>query len=265
MDTKTQTSFPWLKMDAAGKLIVPHEANETLLRNTVGSKPCNIVSIFGAARQGKSFMMNLLAGQENVFKISNASTPCTQGVDISSFTMQLEAFTSIGNSDPQTYPEVQQSNPRMVISFADAEGQGDRDEKYDARLVCPVLLTSKCVLFNWKNSFQKNSILNLLGVIANAAKEVAMATQDGGTVRTPFAHLHILFRDWNFINTTEEDVYKDLFEMEEPQSRLEEKVRNFHGIAITYVGAVKSTRIMLYNKNYQPKPTNQNQPTQPTN
>ena len=31
----------------------------------------NVVAIFGAARGGKSFLMNQLAGQDDVFKISN--------------------------------------------------------------------------------------------------------------------------------------------------------------------------------------------------
>ncbi|CAN0495324.1 unnamed protein product, partial [Laminaria digitata] len=31
----------------------------------------NLVAIFGAARGGKSFLMNQLAGQDDIFKISN--------------------------------------------------------------------------------------------------------------------------------------------------------------------------------------------------
>lgn len=33
--------------------------------------PVNVVAIFGAARGGKSFLMNQLAGRDDVFKISN--------------------------------------------------------------------------------------------------------------------------------------------------------------------------------------------------
>ena len=37
------------------------------------------------------------------------------------------------------------------------------------RLVSPVLLASKCVIFNWKDTLQKDRILNLLAVITMAA------------------------------------------------------------------------------------------------
>jgi len=37
------------------------------------------------------------------------------------------------------------------VGFVDAEGQGDRDSAYDARIACPVLLAAKCVIFNWRD------------------------------------------------------------------------------------------------------------------
>lgn len=36
----------------------------------------NVVAIFGAARGGKSFLMNQLAGQDDIFKISNDKVSC---------------------------------------------------------------------------------------------------------------------------------------------------------------------------------------------
>jgi len=101
--------------------------------------PLNLLSIFGAARQGKSFLMNLLADQQDLFKISNSREPCTQGVDISSHLSTLqrfEAHSEGGHEDD------------IAIGFVDAEGQGDRDISYDSRLICPILLGSKvCKLF----------------------------------------------------------------------------------------------------------------------
>jgi hypothetical protein len=50
---------------------------ETLERHC-SRRPCNLLSIFGKAREGKSFLMNLLADCEGLFQISSKSTPCTQ-------------------------------------------------------------------------------------------------------------------------------------------------------------------------------------------
>jgi hypothetical protein len=59
---------------------------------------------------------------------------------------------------------------KTTVGFVDAEGQGDRDTTYDARIACPVLLAAKCVLFNWRDSLQKDRILDLLGVMCRAAR-----------------------------------------------------------------------------------------------
>ena len=88
----------------------------------------------------------MLSAHENLFQVSNSHTPCTLGVDICSHVMPLSAFESL-DSDEDIPLKVDPNE--MVVGFVDAEGQGDRDVSYDARLACPVLLTSKCVIFNW--------------------------------------------------------------------------------------------------------------------
>ena len=69
--------------------------------------------------------------------------------------------------------------------------KGDRDQLYDARIATPVLLSAQCVLFNWRDSLQKDRILELLGVMTRAASCVGRE-QENHT----FGHLHIIFRDW---------------------------------------------------------------------
>lgn len=85
-----------------------------------------------------------------------------------------------------------------------------------------VLLTAKCVLFNWRDSLQKDRILDLLGVMCRAAstvgKETAPKKRRGSdstdSVKSdkekevkPFGHLHIVFRDWNFDGDEVSDIY----------------------------------------------------------
>jgi hypothetical protein len=94
------------------------------------------------------------------------------------------------------------------VGFVDAEGQGDRDSAYDARIACPVLLAAKCVVFNWRDSLQKDRMLDLLGVMCRAAASIDLAadsnpatsgsTGSGAAAAKPFGHLHIVFRDWNY-------------------------------------------------------------------
>lgn len=48
----------------------------------------NVVAIFGAARGGKSFLMNQLAGRDDVFKISNEKVCPSTGTSMASGKLQ---------------------------------------------------------------------------------------------------------------------------------------------------------------------------------
>uniref|UniRef100_K3W7D1 Guanylate-binding protein N-terminal domain-containing protein n=1 Tax=Globisporangium ultimum (strain ATCC 200006 / CBS 805.95 / DAOM BR144) TaxID=431595 RepID=K3W7D1_GLOUD len=192
-------------------MFVSQEAATEVLQ-PLGDEQINLISIFGAARQGKSFLMNLLADQQDLFKISNLREPCTQGVDLSGHFIPLSTFSAL-NGCPQV---ATQNGKQIQIGFVDAEGQGDRDITYDSRLVSPVLLSSKTVIFNWKDSLQADRMLNLLAVLARAAQGVELADGDSNKV---FGHLHI------FVDSTPEQVYNDLFQKEKGRSE-EVNVRN---------------------------------------
>eukprot|EP01033_Poteriospumella_lacustris_P005419 gene5421-3861_t len=96
------------------------------------------------------------------------------------------------------------------VGFVDAEGQGDKDVSYDANLICPILLASKCVIFNWKGDMQKDAILNTLGIMCRAAQNVGV--ESGSSHK--FGHLHIVFRDWQAEGSTAEDTFQHLFRQE---------------------------------------------------
>ncbi|CAK4086728.1 unnamed protein product [Aphanomyces euteiches] len=222
----------WLGMDKDGKMTVSPAAALKVLQALPENQDVNLISIFGAARQGKSFLMNLLANQQDLFRISNEKEPCTQGVDLSSHFMPLSSFSTI-NGCPRV-------NSSMSVGFVDAEGQGDRDITYDSRLVSPVLLASKVVIFNWKDSLQADRMLNLLAVLAKAAQNVELAE---GETRKVFGHLHIVFRDWNFINTTPTEVHDTLFKKEKGASR---EVSNRNLARHELVEAFESINIWLF-------------------
>jgi hypothetical protein len=155
--------------------------------------------------------MNCLAGGEGCgFKVSNQQEPCTVGIDLAKNTLSLKSFAEINEYETTT-----KLPSNIKVGFVDAEGQGDRDTAYDARIACPILLAAKCVLFNWRDSLQKDRILDLLGVMCRAANSVSNSAEtnsssqakqrlsrkdssDSNMAIKPFGHLHIVFRDGNF-------------------------------------------------------------------
>lgn len=66
---------------------------------------------------------------------------------------------------------------------------GDRDITYDANLTCPIVLASKAVIFNWKDSLQKDKLLNMLGIVARAAANVAPDEEAEADVRGAWARI----------------------------------------------------------------------------
>jgi hypothetical protein len=73
-------SLKWIYVDShrttgAHEIKVNRAVKDVVFRETERDI-CNLISIFGAARQGKSFLMNCLAGSSDIFTISNLSTPC---------------------------------------------------------------------------------------------------------------------------------------------------------------------------------------------
>ncbi|CAI5733623.1 unnamed protein product [Hyaloperonospora brassicae] len=239
-DATRPKAVKWLGMGrpTAGKsdqMFISAEAAEQVFE-PLGETLINLISIFGAARQGKSFLMNLLADQQDLFKISNLREPCTQGVDLSGHLVPLSTFSGF-NGCP---PVVSRASRDIRIGFVDAEGQGDRDITYDSRLVSPVLLASKVVIFNWKDSLQADRMLNLLAVLARAAQGIELA--DGANTKV-FGHLHLVFRDWSFVGSTPEEVYRDLFQKEKGRSE-EVNVRNL--ARVNLIEAFESINIWLF-------------------
>eukprot|EP01039_Chlorochromonas_danica_P007986 gene7986-8808_t len=199
-------SVKWVSCNEQGSLQV---AKVDSVLKPVWNQTTNLISIFGRPRQGKSFLMNCLAGETDIFRISNEKESCTQGIDLSRKFMKLEEFSRVDQG--YGLPNKNHHSSNSFVGFVDAEGQGDKDVSYDANLICPILLTSKCVIFNWKGDLQKNYILSTLGIMTRAAQNVA---QEGSTGRHKFGHLHIVFRDWQAVESDANSTYAALFNTE---------------------------------------------------
>lgn len=153
--------------------------------------------------------------------------------------MKLEDFNRVDGCE--RVPAVRADSPQ--IGFVDAEGQGDKDVSYDANLICPILLASKCVIFNWKGDLQKDHILSTLGIMTRAAQNVVDQPdgRTGTSSRAKFGHLHIVFRDWQAVHADEESTYKALFDMESARdAATRNQIRN------DVLEAFQSVRVWLF-------------------
>lgn len=241
----------------ASQLVVNPQVAKEVFR-PAGRNCCNLISVFGAARQGKSFLMNCLAGETELFKISNLRESCTQGLDISQNLMSLSDFSSLYGGKPVP------GKRGVHVGLVDAEGQGDRDVTYDTNLICPVLLVSKCVIFNWKDSMQKDKILNQLGILHRAAINVVAEDEEAAAAAEEdhklFGHLHLVFRDWQYEGSDEKSVFNDIFKDErsaETAAAVRNQIRrsireNFESITVSHMMClcVKDSTIYLRLINY---------------
>jgi len=135
--TDTGRALKWvLADDEAGPLRATEEAGR-VLASVHPDQPLNVVTIVGAARKGKSFLMNALTRRDGMFRASAGTPPCTAGADLSPALMSLSDLKSGRGGTTGHSP----SDP--TIAFVDMEGQGDKSTDHDVRLATPFLLVSK--------------------------------------------------------------------------------------------------------------------------
>ena len=75
-----------------------------------------LVTIFGTARTGKSFLMNAIAGEDDLFDVRPSNTPCTVGVDLC--TKFVEVSHLLGDVSESTA-----SSSGSPLAFIDVEGE----------------------------------------------------------------------------------------------------------------------------------------------
>lgn len=97
--------------------------------NSFPAKPLNIITIWGAARTGKSFFMNALARKDDLFRVTGSMEPCAKGVDLSRTTCSVSNLVagSIAPSSGGWYSE----EPLLAVS--DSFFLGRNEFSYDLR------------------------------------------------------------------------------------------------------------------------------------
>ena len=70
VDESKGKSLKWLSVanNSSGRELNVYNSAESVF-GTSSRQKCNIISIFGGARQGKSFLMNCLAGESDIFQV----------------------------------------------------------------------------------------------------------------------------------------------------------------------------------------------------
>ncbi|KAF5603392.1 hypothetical protein FPCIR_1385 [Fusarium pseudocircinatum] len=155
----------------------------------------NLVTVLGPMRSGKSTLLNLLSsnsGDRDQFGTGSGIDSVTKGAFITTPTTALvEPSNSVSARKDQ----------QISVSFVDTEGKGDQGQTYETGLLCPILLVSKVIIFNFNSGVQSNHILQELGILMQTASKLcATVSPDspndlGNSSKSGplFSHLFIVF------------------------------------------------------------------------
>ena len=234
---------------AAGKreLIVDHDKTSNFFEAMYGD--ALLITVFGPARCGKSFLMNLLSGHKDLFEVAHGNLPCTQGVFISqqhedgakfrrrADTMAVASAAARGEEAAHIEAVGKAYASSATVSYVDVEGLGDKGKAYDVHLIAPLLLVSKILMYNWKGAPNKHVMLESLLTLGEAAQRVHVGDRAADGAKPIFGHLVVLLRDWH----TTDNVYELLFGAEPDKGDDAVKARNRARALV--VGAFESITI----------------------
>uniref|UniRef100_L7M063 GB1/RHD3-type G domain-containing protein n=1 Tax=Rhipicephalus pulchellus TaxID=72859 RepID=L7M063_RHIPC len=170
------------------------ELKRILLAPNVKDKPVAVVSIMGAFRQGKSFLLNFLLRY-----LRSRGRPNWMGDDDAPLTGFSWSTTSERNTKgihvwDEVFPVRTPAGDELVVLLMDTQGSFDSRSSADetANLFALSILTSSIQIYNIFHNIQEDHLQHLQ-LVAN----YSMETQES-TAESPFQKLVFLVRDWQF-------------------------------------------------------------------
>lgn len=196
-----------LSVPALTRLLQVHDAGLACLQQVPGY--CNLVCIFGAARTGKSYLLNALTGKAGQFPVCNRILPCTRGVQVSTSVFSHGDFVDSikpidDNNETVAGKTAIKKEDNMSLLFCDMEGKGGEDVNYDAMLALPMLWASKVLLLNHKGPLLVDDFLQQLGTLLQHAEvlvpylvssEAAFRGKTQAMLYQQQQHLYVVVRD----------------------------------------------------------------------
>ena len=134
-----------------------------------------MVAVTGPARTGKSTLLNHLVGK-NVFETSNRRQACTEGVWLSSIENIVAADGEKGG-----------------LVFVDTEGRGKDSLNNKVKLLTPIVLLAKIVIFNVWGQIGEQELLEKLQPFVHIGDRTKLSDEP-----FMFGHLIIAMREYRF-------------------------------------------------------------------
>lgn len=189
-----------VKSEEKHKFILDHEALERiLLQDHVKDKHVVVVSVAGAFRKGKSFLLDFLLRYMNFTYIEEATSGDWMGTD----DVPLEGFSWRGGSERDTtgilmwshvYIATLPTGEKVAVVLLDTQGTFDSESTVRdcATVFALSTMLSSIQIYNLSQNIQEDDLQHLQ--LFTEYGRLALA--DTGT--KPFQRLQFLVRDWSF-------------------------------------------------------------------
>lgn len=130
--------------------------------------PLAVISIAGLYRTGKSYLLNLLLGdnESSAFHVGGTINACTKGIWIYGQHNSADIQNAIRKDNNETVLE-KESNEQVTLILMDTEGLGStqRSHNQDTKMFALALLLSSSFVYNSRGVIDANAIQDLSLVV----------------------------------------------------------------------------------------------------